>query len=612
MTENTGRQRITVKVPASFDPKRHADTLIKQIAEQAGGDGWALDTFDPEKNEATASRAVSVTQVRASSATSMSVSLPKEAKPSDGERIGKRLADQYPGYYMTAFEPHLGKATLTKMSAKEVRCRKAIADAVGAKEWEVTVKANADGGFSFGLSTYTPSKHFDKLTEVATSVVGEDGWYVKVDANALVGQIVPSEPPTFPAVLPTPMERLGHGSLDISPFGRVLPDPGVELGEEIVIDWTASPWTLLGGTPGSGKSVAINAIIADARSNGSELVIVDDRAKKVDFLWCKDFCRPGGWGANNLEQSVAALGLVYDEGQKRAEVLERSGFVNWLDMPLKERFTPILVIVDEMSALSVARPVPKGVPKDSPLMMEIDAENFAKAMISNYINKIIAELRFVGIRMVLSTQATNANTGVPPALRTKMGNFLLQGTAPSRAARGQIFTDETAVPTVPGNVQAGGKRAKGVGVAQLEGQPSRVYKSLYASTDDYRARLLELGVQSTSNPEPTASQVDKYLPSFEDESEAPAPKKSGRQVQTADWELDPVTGERLTGFERANAARHAAANPGKPTRAQKKADAEGATYAVDESTRQAPTCPTCQVGFINPTTGVCVHCGAHS
>ena len=265
------------------------------------------------------------------------------------------------------------------------------------------------------------------------------------------------------------------------------------------------------------NTVTLNSMIADQLASGSSLCLVDDKSKAVDFLWCKDFVRDGGWGCDSDRAAVAALALVYIEGQRRAKVLGESGYVNWLDMPKGQRFTPIFVVVDEVSALLVTDKIPSGVPKTHPLVQEMLESNLMKVQLASYISKIVAELRFVGVRMVLSTQVTNNNTGVPPSLKAKVGNKLLAGSNPSKSARAQAFSDETAVPTVPENVKAGGKRARGVGAADLEGQAPSIYKSFFATTQDYKAKLESLGTPKTSQPSPTSAQIAKYTPSLDDD-----------------------------------------------------------------------------------------------
>jgi replicative DNA helicase len=1005
--ENGSIERVSVRLPPGFDPSRHHGALVKLIA-QRHGDGFEIQHIDPVQRVAVATRQVAITEVTAAvrAKDSFEVRLARGTRPTDGDKVAAKLEDQHPGYYLTGFEPFLGRATLTKMSDEQARCRGASAVALGVKPWDVNVAARPDGGFRLVLpKSYVPSKHDEKLQEVA-EIVGALGWFVRTDPAKLTAEIIPSAPPTFPEVLPTPMAALG-ADLDRTPIGLKLPRPGRELGEPLFIDWTASAHLMLAGYPGAGKrhpnrtrvpvplsdrfptgwatvgqleigdqvfsgagdvvqvdylspvvnrdiyritfsdgqvveadaehlwtvstfasrgahnpgrvaravpaqerrraqvtairsvaeqacrervgatsgalqkmfstgpatvydvatkagvpyvpgpggfrayaidefaeawiarienrhgtpaneqipllttittadllanraipdgrtnyavavagalelpdaglpidpyllgawlgdgtsragaitvgpvdmawmqpslegawgrpahrvqantsskamtlffgrpdptrckqghlewrpgplgsdvcraclrnggkaeygsnssllellavlgvkqnkhipslylrasrtqrlallqglmdtdgsidtrgastftvtnptlaegalelvrslgirasttssdailvlpdpenpalrirrrtgtaysvrfttaqavfrmprklerlpkagslssasawnfvasvekvapapgrclrvntpshlylvegfipthnTVTLNALIADQLASGASVAICDDVGKAIDFLWCKDFVRDHGWGCDSDRAAVATLALVYVEGQRRAKVLGESGYVNWLDMPKGQRFQPIFVVVDEVSALLVTDKIPSGVPKTHPLVQEMLESNLMKVQLASYISKIVAELRFVGVRMVLSTQVTNNNTGVPPSLKAKIGHKLLAGANPSKSARTQAFSDETAVPGVPDNVKAGGKRARGVGAADLEGQAPSVYKSYFASTQDYKAKLLALGVPTTSQPAPTASQIAKYTPSLDDD-----------------------------------------------------------------------------------------------
>jgi hypothetical protein len=511
-------ERVSVKLPPTFDPTRHHGALMKLIA-QKHGDGFEIQHIDPVEMVAVATRQVAITEVTAATKTkdSFEVRLARGTKPVDGEKVAAKLEEQHAGYYLTGFEPFLGRATLTKMTDAQARCRGACAVALGVKPWDIQVSSRTDGGFDLTLpKSYVPSKHDEKLGEVATTVVGSDGWFVRANPAKLTASIIPSAPPTFPAMLPTPMADLGKDP-DRSPMGRVLPRPGDDLGDVLSLDWTASAFALIAGLPGSGKSVTLSAVIADQLASGSELCVIDDVSKALDFNWCKDFVRDGGWGCDSDRAAVAALAVVYAEGQRRAKEMGAAGYVNWLDMPKGKRFTPIFVVVDELSALLVTDKIPTGVPKAHPLVQEMLESNLMKIQLASLITKIVGEMRFVGVRMVLSTQVTNNNTGVPPSLRAKIGHKVLQGTNPSKAARSQTFNDESVVPGVPANVVGGGAAGKGVGAAHLEGQPAVVYKSYFASTQDYRAHLTRLGVRTTTQPAPTAAQIDKYTPSLEDD-----------------------------------------------------------------------------------------------
>lgn len=299
----------------------------------------------------------------------------------------------------------------------------------------------------------------------------------------------------------------------------------------------------------------------------------------VDFFWVKDYVRDGGWGCASLEHQVTALALVYEEGQRRAKVLAERGATKWTELPKHEQFKPIFVLLDEVTGLIQMDDKPQGVPKDHPMMQEVLQSNLLRATMLSHMKKIAAEMRFVGIRMVLSSQVSSVNTGIPTALRMNLANKMLMGANPTDNNRKLALSDPTSVPKVPENVRQDGKAAKGVGVAELEGQPPSVFKSFYAPTEELRKALDQLGLPKTSRPEPTPGEIAKHTPSLDDEGPAAAPAYEGERAPSGrpaaevlaevkakeaaagiawDNDVDPETGKRLTGYARANQARHAA------------------------------------------------------
>ena len=83
----------------------------------------------------------------------------------------------------------------------------------------------------------------------------------------------------------------------------------------------------------------------------------------------------------------------------------------------------------------VQDPAPKGVPKDDPIVEEINHLNYMRALIGRSMNKIVAELGFVGVWMIISNQVTNQSTGQPPSMKSKLGHRV-QGHEPE-----QVGTD---------------------------------------------------------------------------------------------------------------------------------------------------------------------------
>ncbi|MGC0250454.1 cell division protein FtsK [Pseudactinotalea sp. Z1748] len=520
-------ERISVKLPAGFDARKHTNAVLAKIS-QKHGEGWEVDSIDPKAGTLTASRFAQVTEVSATeSANTMVLGLARGTKPSDGEKIAAKFEDAHPGYKLTKFDPYLGQATMTKLTGPVIRAREAIRVALGVKPWDVQVRQTRDGGFAVELpNSYVPSKHDDKLTEVAEGVIGRPGWFVTTDPAKLNAKITPADPPTFPAAIPYPMDKMRGLDHNYIPIGMDLPGSGEKTGRDTTISFKAASYMLLGGIPQSGKSVTLDTIVAGSLASGSELILVDTPEKSVDFLWCRDLVRPGGWGCDSLEAAVTALALMYEEGQRRASILREHKVVNWTELPKSVQFSPLIAIVDEYAALVGAEKVPSGIPKTHPIVQEALQTNLLKAQLERWVSKITAEMRFVGLRMVLSSQVTNATTGLPPAMKAKLGHRYLMGANPSKAARNQSFNDESAVPFTPEYIRKDEAISRGVGAYESEGRSPSVFKSYFASSQEYRKVLGRLGVPTTNQPAPTAEQIARHTPSLDDDGMDDGPPPS--------------------------------------------------------------------------------------
>lgn len=524
-------ERIRVKLPANFDPARHMTQLMKKITD-VHGDGF--EVFSIEDGMAVATRQVAVTEVSHNDQSkTKEVRLPKSVKPADGEKMAVKLADQHgDGWEMTKFEPFLGKAVLTQLSPETARCRGAAALALGVKPWEVQVAPRRDGGFDLELPrTYMPSKHDSKLEEVATGVVGRDGWYVKVNAQKLTASIIPSAPPTFPGMIPTPMNKVvkfDHTDKETFkiPLGMKLPAAGESIGETFYLDMNAGAHAQLGGISGGGKTVLLNCYLATWLAKGAELAIIDLPTKSADFEWCKDFVRPGGWGCASPAQSAVAIRLIMEEGERRSKLIKSHGVNDWKLLPKSDPLKPLIVIVDELTGLFALEAVPKA-GKDAPQLLKDMAEeanrtNLFKEILKNGIKRVAAELRFTGVFLMLATQVASANTGIEPALRTNLHHKLLMGAKPTEGNRRLVFSDPDRVPLVPENIRSDGAASRGVGSSEPEGDEPAVFKSYFATVTDYRAWLEKLGVPKTAQPEPTKAQMAQLEDAFEPAEDADA------------------------------------------------------------------------------------------
>lgn len=575
-------QRTTIKVNAGFDPKNphHVEAVMTKFHQSGDhGDGWKLQSYDEDNQTLTLIRQSAVTNVaRERGGRSYKVALDSSIKPSDGELVAKRLESDpaHAGFYLTHFEPHLGKATLSKMTLHEVRVRGAVATALSVKPWDVRVRPRSGGGFDLELpESYVPSKHNDKLQEVAEQVAGTFGWYFEGDPAKLRGEIVPSDPPTFPPSIPYPMELLPKstpGVLNPIPFGLALAERGDEENTVAYLDLEAAPHAQIGGTSGSGKSVTLNSIIAGALAAGAELAIADVPAKAVDYEMWRPFVRNGGWGCESFEENAVMLQELYNEGLQRAETLKQYGAKRLADLPadMQRAMPPVFIIVDEATGLLApgldTKTIPRGLGSDHPLVLEGESKMLASNLIRSYIEKIAAEQRFVGFKLVLSTQVASVNTGISTALRTNLAHKMLLGARATDANRKLILADPASAPAIPEHIQQGpGATPKGVGVAELEGVRPFIFKSFFASETDFIKQLRARGIQplpptqlDQTRPDPDIVQATfpqlKKLNELKRNTEVGGFGRSPRPLE--DWEIDPETGKPLTGFQRANAARH--------------------------------------------------------
>ncbi|OZB80767.1 MAG: hypothetical protein B7X41_17500, partial [Microbacterium sp. 14-71-5] len=274
--------RLPIKPGPGFDAnnKAHVQAVLDKLA-TAGeqGVGWMVQSFDPDTGTLTLYRQSAVTQVKKTSRRDYrEVALQPGTKPADGEKVAAQLESdpQHAGYYLTKFEPYLGTATLSRMTLDARRARGAVATALGVKPWDVQVKPRAGGGFELGLPpSYVPSKHDDKLQEVA-EILGQFGWYFSGDAAKLTGEVVPAEPPAFEPVYefdfaslpPRPNvldEDLWRLPLGVALGGRGAPNIPVQVSFDDAVG------TLTVGLAGSGKSVRTQCLVFSALARGWEL-----------------------------------------------------------------------------------------------------------------------------------------------------------------------------------------------------------------------------------------------------------------------------------------------------------------------------------------------------
>lgn len=531
-------ERISVRLPDGFDPAKHQQALERKITE-IHGSGWEVTNINPNDNTAWAERHITISEIQESTAGSevIDVRLPRNTKPSDGEKMAAKLEDQYPGYTLTAWEPYLSYATLTKLSAPAIRARGAIANALGVKPWDIQIQEELDGGFSHSLpKNFVPSRHEAKLQEVAESIVGREGWYSATNPQKLTGRLVPADPPTFPASIPYPFKQkipayTPTGDWFKIPIGERLPEQGAERGEQLLTDFSANPMMQISGITGGGKGVLLTSIAAGALARGWELGLVDAVKGGVDFVDLIPFCKPGYFG-EDLAQACTVVARAYEEGQRRKKLIKEHKVQKFTQLPASLGLKPLMIIVDEATSLLLTDTVPKGIDKNSTLAMEISERSLQAGTVLSWLGKIARELRFSGVSLILSTQVASATVGIPTELRANLGAKFLLGASPTPNNRRLALSAPDSVPEVPRNIAIDENgAARGVGVFEREGSKPGVFKAFFSPPPDFAKWLRSMGLPETDRPNPTPTEIARYTPSIESDIDEPrsrmAPEQGG-------------------------------------------------------------------------------------
>lgn len=510
------RQTGRIKLPAGFTPEKHAAVLAAKIRE-AQGEGWEIVSIDMDMGIAHIQRDIDTSSVAETNGDTMSVWLDKTTKTAGIPGAIGRLESLHEGWRVVSVDLASYRAVMRRMDDATHRAREAVATALGCKPWEIDIVPDGKGFWLRLPSSYMPSKHDGKLQEAAR-MIGGPGWYASIDSATLEGRLVAGKLWTFDSAYGFPFDEKPGGG------GQWRLRLGVALGErdtpnrELAVDLESSAGLMVVGTPNSGKSVSVNAMLYDALLKGWRVAVSTTAAKSVDYTWLQPWVVDGGFGVDSPRHILAMLKIVYEQGKQRVKLLHKYGKQKITELPVEVRPHPLLVVMDEVQQTFTCMEEPKSLPKDHPLRQEAIAYNTHVAGIKSQLLKIAAEMRFAGIRVLLATQMAQANTGVSVPLKMTLPNRLLLGANPGKTARGHAFSSPETALEVPLWIQQDKNAARGCGVAELEGSPSVVFKSFYEPVEEYHERLERLGLPLAANPAPTQEQLAQYAPALGEEN----------------------------------------------------------------------------------------------
>lgn len=413
-----------------------------------------------------------------------------ECTPTAGDRLASKIHDRYPGFELVEFHPYEGTAVIERLDPDRLRVRGIMAAELKTKPYLLQARP-AGKGWDITMDpsvTYLPVRD-DPAANRAATRIGQEGWHARTDTMNHVIHVIPGTPPTFLPSHPYPFDQLKDSDGGRTRFGVWLPESGDQPYEDAVIDWRESPFVLIGGEPGSGKSVCINAILATLIAAGDDLSIIDLNNKATDYYWTRPWVTPGHWGCESDVQGAGVLNrLIEDiEHGERAKVWKENAWQNWYEIPdwAKRKYPRHTVVVDEFSSLVDKAAMTRTIPKPDKTLPAVFRAMFmgqAQYDIKYAVQRLVRTARAQGYRLILASQTVNQQSGLGPTIRDLFGHRIIMGASPSASVLGTLH-DQKSMPDVPGRVKDDPRISKGVGVGEINGARPRIFKTFWAGHD---------------------------------------------------------------------------------------------------------------------------------
>lgn len=326
--------------------------------------------------------------------------------------------------------------------------------------------------------------------DVARTVVGGSGWKVSEDAHAGRVTLIHGVPRVLPAVVPAasvlPAQK---DSKDWATFGIGQSATG----KPVTVNLKAGPHMLCVGGTGSGKTVAMRAVILNALAKGFEVIIIDPTKKAAGLKGITSWTK--GIFTDSVEQAAATMTAIYEEVRRRVDAIDAVHGENWRDLPAGS-VKPWLVIVDEYASLVEVDKKPVGLPAESPEMEEWNRHAAAAAMISSRTGKIAREARSAGVHLLLGVQRPDASV-IGGAVRENLGTILqmvVPSRPPSPEALGMVFPSEYKAAAMEEVSELNDGRSPGFALSYTEGGALEGFRVAFVDKDDMAAYAENLNI----------------------------------------------------------------------------------------------------------------------
>lgn len=350
------------------------------------------------------------------------------------------------------------------------------------------------------------------LALVLESQRAASGWKISVSALEQKALMTYAAPDSLPKIIS--LEETFPKVVSPDLWSKIPLGMG-PTGELVYQDLTATPHGLTAGPTGSGKTVALMALCANALLRGHRLCMLDPTKGGLDFLPLKPFA--WAW-ATTLEDASATIQALYEEVTRRKAALQELGKVNWQSCSAEERarfnLVPITCLIDEFGSLALEIPVPKGLPKDDPLVEELAGQNAAKATIKAYVGKIAREARFAGIFLQVALQRPDTAIMGSGELRSNLSfrTQLVPKTATIEDTALRMLFDTEVLDSVRERVGTLADGTPGLAVVASEGGMAQGVKIPFMLPELIEEALRSHGLQPVETPLRIQSAPDSPRP----------------------------------------------------------------------------------------------------
>lgn len=503
---------LAVEVPATYGDSVEERAKLIAVLWRKYGEGWQVESFDPS--------ASSVFIVRGRQPSMRPHAELYSAGPSATVGNGEAIAASHAahGRTMLGYDPYTKRVETAVLPPATIELRnRLLRKNPKQKSWELELVPifgvrDGEGHLAKVIITRADQSSPDRDKEtaywlgLAKNTIGHSGWWVSVDDVRGVVEMTAGVPISIPPRVGYDYDVIKNGKWGELVVGR----DGYN--KPVVVDLAATPHALVVGRTGSGKSIFLQTMIFSALAHGFELAILDPTKRGLDFRWARPYAREGGWGCQTYPEALEALKSVYEEAQRRLDILDELSVPKWSALSPEDQakygIRPILVVVDEGTSMSKLLALPKTMDKDDPEYVAMAELNAAKERILMYIGKILRECRFVGVHLIFGTQRFGVQEIGQGAgeMREQMGARIVLGRSSTTSLSMACADPQDAAAAYE---QAHGLAAgdsdpsatereatPGRGLAEIDGRGHVALQGAFAPVEELIAQLDEMGIPS--------------------------------------------------------------------------------------------------------------------